>query len=89
MMFGMALEDRNYDEAIRKMGGSLKILDSWDLTIKNDSQGKKTISLVLRKEKGKEMKLDIDAKIISDLAEEGRVLLDAEKKLPDETGLMT
>jgi broad specificity phosphatase PhoE len=55
---------------LTEIGGSLRILDSWTLSIQNNNLGKKNATLTLRRENGKEQKYGLDLDIVKKLATE-------------------
>ena len=57
-------------DKLETIGGSLKILDSWDLQVKNDDQGKKNITIVLRRENGKTQEFGLNKEALQELAKE-------------------
>ncbi|OGF33344.1 hypothetical protein A2478_01425 [Candidatus Falkowbacteria bacterium RIFOXYC2_FULL_36_12] len=57
-------------DSLEEIGGSLKILDSWDLVVENDMSGHKKVSFVLKRENGSEQKFDLDLEEIKKLAGE-------------------
>jgi len=56
--------------SLAEIGGSLKILDSWDLKVLIDSQGKKIVKLVLHRESGKQEEYDVNLESVRELAQE-------------------
>jgi|SRR3989339_111877 len=57
-------------QTLAEIGGSLKILDSWDLQIKNNENGEKSVILVLRRENGETKQYGLDLKTVQELARE-------------------
>jgi len=55
---------------LEEIGGSLKILDSWDLWIQNDNQGKKHVTIILRRENGEIQKYRLNIPALTELAKE-------------------
>lgn len=55
---------------LEEIGGSLKILDSWDLQIQNDEQGEKRVTLILRRENGETQECRLNISILNQLAKE-------------------
>lgn len=64
---------------LEEIGGSLGLLDSWDLDIKNDEEGNRSMALSFR---GK--KYGVDSDKLREMAEDGRKLLGKEKREIDE-----
>lgn len=71
-------------ERLEEIGGSLKILDSWDLQVKNDPQGQKIATITLRRENGETQTFGIDFEALRALAHEGAQLLGAQEKKIDQ-----
>ncbi|MBU1037371.1 hypothetical protein KKF32_05125 [Patescibacteria group bacterium] len=57
-------------DSLKDIGGSLKILDSWDLQVENDQEGNKQITIILRRENGDTQKFGIDLEVLRQLAQE-------------------
>lgn len=57
-------------KTLAEMGGSLKIMDSWDLQVKNNEQGEKNITFVLRRENGETQEYKLDLETVKKLAKE-------------------
>ncbi|MFA6524875.1 MAG: hypothetical protein WCT33_01235 [Patescibacteria group bacterium] len=57
-------------ESLEQIGGSLKILDSWDLYVQNDEGGEKHIMMVLRRENGETQEYGLNSSILNELAKE-------------------
>lgn len=55
---------------LEDIGGSMKVLDGWDLVISNDASGKKNIKLVIRRENGEEKEYGLNVEMVSKLAGE-------------------
>ncbi|HCC23384.1 TPA: hypothetical protein DF272_04400 [Candidatus Falkowbacteria bacterium] len=55
-------------DKLSEIGGSLKILDSWTLTVENDEAGRKKVSFILKREGGDDQKFDLDVAAIKELA---------------------
>lgn len=55
---------------LSEIGGSLKILDGWDLKVKNDIEGKKIVKLILHRENGQQQEFGIDIDVVRQLAQE-------------------
>ena len=72
-------EKTGFDE-LEEIGGSLKIMEAWDLDINNDEKGNKSISLTIE---DIDDQYTLDTKALSELAEEGRILLERDKTLLD------
>ncbi len=56
--------------SLAEIGGSLKILDSWDLIVENDAEGKKTVKFILKRENEPEQELELDISMVRQLAKE-------------------
>ncbi len=52
------------------IGGSLKILDGWDLDVKNNERGEKTATIILRRENGDTQAFGLNLKKLHELAAE-------------------
>lgn len=57
-------------DSLSEIGGSLKILDSWDLDVKNNEGGKKTVKVTLRRENGKTETFDVNLQALHELSAE-------------------
>ncbi len=57
-------------DSLTEIGGSLKILDSWDLKVFNDVQGEKIVKLILRRENGQQQECDINLELVYQLSQE-------------------
>lgn len=57
-------------DKLEEIGGSLKILDSWDLRIQNDDKGEKQITIVLRRENGETQEYRLNISSLNGLAKE-------------------
>jgi len=57
-------------DKLEEIGGSLKILDSWDLQIKNDDNGKKHATIILRRENGETREYGLNISTLNELAKE-------------------
>lgn len=68
---------------LEDIGGSLKIMDSWDLDVKNDEKGEKKITITLRRENGDTQTFGIDLDALRELAAEGREQADIQTKKID------
>ena len=55
---------------LAEIGGSLKILDSWDLKVDNDVEGKKLVKLTLRRENGVQQEFGVSLESVRHLAQE-------------------
>lgn len=55
-------------DKLEEIGGSLKILDSWDLQIQNDDRGEKRITIVLRRENGETQEYGLNVSALQELA---------------------
>lgn len=55
---------------LEEIGGSLKILDSWDLRIQKDNQGKKHVTIILRRENGETQEYRLNIPVLTELAKE-------------------
>jgi len=71
-------------ERLEEIGGSLKILDSWDLEVKKDSHGVKTATITLRRENGETQRFDLNFQALRALAREGAKLLGVKGKKIDQ-----
>lgn len=70
-------------DSLKEIGGSLKILDSWDLNVKNDGDGNKTVSLTIRRENGDIQQYGLDINSIKQLALEHIVASNITKRKID------
>ncbi len=57
-------------DKLSEIGGSLKILDSWDLDIKNNEGGEKQITITLRRENGETQVYGVNLPALRELATE-------------------
>ena len=55
---------------LKEIGGSLKILDSWDIVAKTDDKGNPQITLTLRRENGKIQTYGINEGVLRKLSME-------------------
>jgi hypothetical protein len=59
-------------DTLSEIGGSLRILDCWTMLVQNNNQGKKKVTLTIRRENGKEHEYGLDLAIVKKLASEYR-----------------
>lgn len=71
---------------LKDIGGSLGILDSWDLEIQNNEEGRKTVSIVIQRENGATQRYGINMEALRRLAQEGSESLDITPKKIDSLG---
>ena len=57
-------------DKLEEIGGSLKILDSWDLHMQNDENGKKSVTIILRRENGETQEYALNISMLNELAKE-------------------
>lgn len=57
-------------ENLEEIGGSLKILDSWDLDVKNDEGGNKKCAIAIRREDGESKSYTLNLEAVKQLAKE-------------------
>ena len=55
---------------LEEIGGSLKILDSWDLRVQNNKKGEKNVTIILRRENGKTQEFGLNISVLNELAKE-------------------
>ena len=53
-----------------EIGGSMRILDGWDLIVRNDKDGNKTVSFQIHRGNGEIQNFDLNLKVINQLAKE-------------------
>lgn len=61
-------------QGLAEIGGSLKILDSWDLLVRNDATGEKTISITLNRESGEVQTFGVDLETLRTLVRDRKQL---------------
>lgn len=57
-------------DKLKEIGGSLKILDSWDLQVRDDEKGEKHVKIVLRRENGETQEFGLNVPALTELATE-------------------
>lgn len=70
-------------DVLKQIGGSLRPLDTWDLSVRNDERGVKKVSITIRRENGQKTEYGVDLKVLSELSEKGSEFLGEKTKKID------
>lgn len=70
LKFVIEREDGVGFEKLEDIGGSLKIMDGWELAVSNDSEGEKRITLSIRRENGDKMDYGVSEQALKKLSDE-------------------